>query len=112
MHGRNGAKHEIKQSGKRADPTGQYTIEVVLLVSLLVIPAVVHVLANGTGMRPLAISQEHEILTRFLRVPPYIQWSETETETMDDALFLALAVAFFAATIGLAYLFESLREHK
>ncbi len=35
----------IKQSGKRADPTGQYTIEAVLLVSLFVIPAVVHVLA-------------------------------------------------------------------
>ena len=31
---------------------------------------------------------------------------------MIDAMFLALAVAFFAATIGLAYLFERLREHK
>ena len=31
---------------------------------------------------------------------------------MADALFLALAVAFFAATIGLVYLFERLREHK
>ena len=31
---------------------------------------------------------------------------------MADALFIALTVAFFAATIGLAYLFESLREHK
>jgi hypothetical protein len=31
---------------------------------------------------------------------------------MDDALFLALAIVFFAATVGLAYLFEGLREHK
>jgi hypothetical protein len=31
---------------------------------------------------------------------------------MSDALFLALSVAFFAATIGIAYLFERLREHK
>ena len=35
----------IKQSGKRAHPTGQYTTEVVLVVSLFVIPAIVHVLA-------------------------------------------------------------------
>ena len=31
---------------------------------------------------------------------------------MADLVFLALAVAFFAATIGLVYLFERLREHK
>ena len=31
---------------------------------------------------------------------------------MSDFVFLALSVAFFAATIGIAYLFESLREHK
>lgn len=31
---------------------------------------------------------------------------------MSDALFLALSVAFFAATAGLTYLFERLREHK
>jgi hypothetical protein len=31
---------------------------------------------------------------------------------MSDAIFLALSVAFFAATIGIAYLFERLREHK
>jgi len=31
---------------------------------------------------------------------------------MSDVIFLALAIGFFAASIGLAYLFESLREHK
>ena len=31
---------------------------------------------------------------------------------MPDAIFLALSVAFFAATGGIAYLFERLREHK
>jgi hypothetical protein len=31
---------------------------------------------------------------------------------MSDFIFLALAVAFFAATVGIAYLFERLREHK
>ena len=31
---------------------------------------------------------------------------------MDDALLLALTIAFFAATVGLVYLFETLREHK
>jgi hypothetical protein len=35
-----------------------------------------------------------------------------EREAMSDILFLALSIAFFAATIGMAYLFESLREHK
>jgi hypothetical protein len=47
----------IKQSGKRAHPAGQYTIEAVLLVSLFVMPAVVHVLAvvlTGAG-NPYAI---------------------------------------------------------
>jgi len=31
---------------------------------------------------------------------------------MSDVLFLALTVAFFAATVGLVHLFERLREHK
>jgi hypothetical protein len=31
---------------------------------------------------------------------------------MADLVFLALSVAFFAATIGIAYLFEQLREGK
>jgi hypothetical protein len=31
---------------------------------------------------------------------------------MSDVIFLALAIGFFAASIGLVYLFESLREHK
>jgi len=31
---------------------------------------------------------------------------------MSDFIFLGLAVAFFAATVGIAYLFELLREHK
>ena len=31
---------------------------------------------------------------------------------MQDVLFLALSVAFFAATLGIAHLFERLREHK
>ena len=31
---------------------------------------------------------------------------------MSDLVFLALALAFFAATVGLVYLFERLREHK
>jgi hypothetical protein len=31
---------------------------------------------------------------------------------MEDILYLGLAVAFFAASIGLVYLFERLREHK
>jgi len=31
---------------------------------------------------------------------------------MSDVLFLALSVAFFAATLGIAFLFERLREHK
>ena len=31
---------------------------------------------------------------------------------MLDAIFLALSIAFFAATIGIVYLFERLREHK
>jgi len=31
---------------------------------------------------------------------------------MDDVLYLGLAVAFFAVTIGMAYLYESLRERK
>ena len=31
---------------------------------------------------------------------------------MTDAIFLAITVAFFAATIGMAYLFEQLREEK
>ncbi len=31
---------------------------------------------------------------------------------MADVIFLALAAGFFAATVGIAYLFERLREHK
>jgi hypothetical protein len=31
---------------------------------------------------------------------------------MMDVIFLGLSVAFFAATIGVAYLFEQLREGK
>jgi len=31
---------------------------------------------------------------------------------MADILFLALSVVFFAATIGMAYVFEELRERK
>ncbi len=31
---------------------------------------------------------------------------------MSDVIFLALTVVFFAASIGLVYLFERLREHK
>jgi len=31
---------------------------------------------------------------------------------MSDILYLALATGFFAASIGLVYLFERLREHK
>ena len=31
---------------------------------------------------------------------------------MADVLFLALSVAFFAATVGLVYVFERLREAK
>ena len=30
---------------------------------------------------------------------------------MDDLIYIALAVAFFAATIGLVYAFEHLRRH-
>ena len=31
---------------------------------------------------------------------------------MADLVFLALTAAFFAASIGLVYLFDRLREHK
>jgi hypothetical protein len=31
---------------------------------------------------------------------------------MDDLVFLALTVAFFAASFGLVHVFEKLREHK
>jgi len=31
---------------------------------------------------------------------------------MSDVIFIALGVAFFAATWGLVHLFEKLREHK
>ena len=31
---------------------------------------------------------------------------------MSDVLFLALSIVFFAATAGIVYLFERLREHK
>ena len=31
---------------------------------------------------------------------------------MDDVIFIVLAVAFFAATMGIALLFERLQEHK
>jgi len=31
---------------------------------------------------------------------------------MDDVVFLALSVAFFAATLGIAFLFERLQEQK
>lgn len=31
---------------------------------------------------------------------------------MTDLVFLALTVAFFAATLGLVHVFERLREHK
>jgi hypothetical protein len=31
---------------------------------------------------------------------------------MSDVILLALSVVFFAATVGIAYLFERLREHK
>jgi hypothetical protein len=31
---------------------------------------------------------------------------------MSDVIFLALTIAFFAASVGLVHLFERLREHK
>jgi hypothetical protein len=31
---------------------------------------------------------------------------------MADVVFLALSIAFFAASFGLVHLFEKLREHK
>ncbi len=31
---------------------------------------------------------------------------------MADVIFLALSIAFFAASFGLVHLFEKLREHK
>ena len=31
---------------------------------------------------------------------------------MGDVIFLALSIAFFAASLGLVHLFEKLREHK
>jgi hypothetical protein len=31
---------------------------------------------------------------------------------MADVIFLALSIAFFAASYGLVHLFEKLREHK
>jgi hypothetical protein len=31
---------------------------------------------------------------------------------MQDVWYLALSIAFFGATVGIAYLFELLREHK
>jgi hypothetical protein len=31
---------------------------------------------------------------------------------MADAIFIGLSIAFFAATFGLVYVFEKLREHK
>jgi hypothetical protein len=31
---------------------------------------------------------------------------------MSDVIFLALSIVFFAASVGLVYLFEQLREHK
>lgn len=31
---------------------------------------------------------------------------------MWDVIFLAVSVAFFAATVGIVHLFERLREHK
>ena len=31
---------------------------------------------------------------------------------MSDVIFMLLSIGFFAATIGLVYLFERLREHK
>jgi hypothetical protein len=31
---------------------------------------------------------------------------------MADFIFLGLSIAFFAATVGLVYLFDRLREHK
>jgi hypothetical protein len=31
---------------------------------------------------------------------------------MADVLFIALSIAFFAASLGLVHLFEKLREHK
>ena len=31
---------------------------------------------------------------------------------MEDLVYLALSVAFFAATLGMAFLFERLREQK
>jgi hypothetical protein len=34
------------------------------------------------------------------------------SHAMSDIIFLALSVAFFGATVGIAYLFELLREHK
>ena len=33
-------------------------------------------------------------------------------DPMNDLLFLALSAAFFAATVGMAFLFEQMREHK
>jgi len=35
-----------------------------------------------------------------------------EGKVMDDVVFLALSVAFFAATLGIAFLFERLQEQK
>jgi hypothetical protein len=31
---------------------------------------------------------------------------------MEDVVFIALGLAFFAASLGLVHLFEKLREHK
>lgn len=31
---------------------------------------------------------------------------------MEDFVYLAVTVVFFAATVGMAFLFERLREHK
>jgi hypothetical protein len=33
-------------------------------------------------------------------------------ETLADAIFIGLTLAFFAASFGLVHLFEKLREHK
>lgn len=35
-----------------------------------------------------------------------------QENTMEDMLYLALAVAFFAASIGLVHLFDRLRDHR
>jgi hypothetical protein len=47
---------------------------------------------------------------------PSVFWPDGSAENKEpivaDIVFLALTAAFFAASFGLVYLFERLREHK